>query len=234
MYRKKPVRLPSNQVIASAIILRYHQRIVGAAYKFGVRYHLQEADREELVGHVQDKILHMKDKHKRDVLRDWRTTFRKNLHWVRENYPNHRPTWTAEEIAKVMNGYVYTLIRKSMLDYVRSIKTAGISGMGLHPLDSIEVHEGWDYRDDDDNDWETSEPTIDGQANRIAARQIAFIAQNTLSGEEWLICQLTFGFDGGGTRTPTQVAREAQMPRKQVQQLLEAALNKMRSKVESK
>lgn len=221
--RKKSFRLPSNQSIVAALVGRFHDRIVGASYNIGRRYLLQPEDREELVSHVHMKIAKV----------DWRRIFREDMAWIAQHHPKHKPTWASPEVAQVMNGYAYTLIRKSMLDEVRRIKCGGITGLGLHPLDSIRPHkdDGLDFSLE--SEWETEEPSADGIGDRQAATQVAEMAKRDLSPDEWSVCELSFGFDGGGTRTPTQVAREAGMPRKRVQQLIEAAMGKMRLRLES-
>jgi DNA-directed RNA polymerase specialized sigma24 family protein len=225
---KKTVRLPTNPNIAAAIIERFKDRIIGASYNIGRRYQLHPEDREELISHVHMKIART----------DWRRVFRANMRWIIKNYPRHRVTWTAEEIAggRVFNGYVYTTIQKSMLDEVRRIKCVGFSGMGLHKLDTIRPLDDYGFdqfrEESESSDFETREPSADGIVDRSAAAQIAKMAKESLSPEEWKVCSLSFGFDGGSSRTPTQVAREAQMPRKLVQSLLDSALSKMRLRVD--
>lgn len=224
----KKVRLPSNQIIVTAVIHRFKDRIIGASFNIGRRYLLQPEDREELISHVHMKIARV----------DWRRVFRADMPWVSQHYPKHRATWKAEEVAQVMNGYCYTLIKKSMLDEVRRIKCGGLSGMGLHKLDEIRPHDDWGLdkfrMDTEESDWDTQEPSADGLGDRHAAQQITEMVQRGLTIEEWTVVRLSYGFDGGGTRTPTQVAREAQLPRKRVQELLDGAMSKMRDTVGAK
>lgn len=238
--RSKVVRLPTNVAICSAIIKRNHDRIIGASFKIGRRYNLLPEDREELVSHVHFKISKV----------DWRQKFHNNLLWVRINVVHPSANWTPEEIAKVMNGYAYTLIQKSMLDEVRRIKCGGLSGLGLHPIAGLganslplagithHLHNDFgfdDYREklEGESDFQTLEPGADGQADRTAANQVAELARQMLTAEEWICVSLAFGFDGGDSRTPTQVAREAKLPRKRAQELLDSAMGKLRVRVSS-
>lgn len=227
--RSKVVRLPVNTAICNAIIERNHDRIIGASFNIGRRYNLLPEDREELISHVHFKLTKV----------DWRMKFRANLWWVRRNVVHPRANWTPEEVAKVMNGYCYTLIRKSMLDEVRRIKCGGLSGLGLHGLDEIQPHDPYgfdDYREKlegaEPQEFETLEPSANGQAHRTEANQVAELARQMLSVDEWICVSFAFGFDGGGTRTPTQVAREAGLARKQTQELLDSAMGKLKVRVE--
>lgn len=222
----KRLILPTNPAIAAAIIERFKNRIIGASFNIGRRYQLHPEDREELISHVHMKIART----------DWRRVFKANQRWVKKNYPRHRAKWLPLEIAMVCNGYVYTTIQKSMLDEVRRIRCVGFSGMGLHPIDTIRPYDDYGFDDfrqqSEASDWETIEPSADGIVDRSAAQQIAEMAESSLSPDEWIVCSLSFGFDGGGSRTPTQVAREARKPRKEVQALLVTALSKIRLQVD--
>jgi DNA-directed RNA polymerase sigma subunit (sigma70/sigma32) len=133
-----------------------------------------------------------------------------------------------------MNGYAFTIIRKSMLDEVRRLRCMGRTGLGLHPVDTIDplhriVEDAEDATSDDEWSVDDSVFARDGQENRYAAHQIAQRAFIVLTPEEWSCVSLAYGFDGGGIRTPTQVAREAGLPRKKTQELLDGAMEKMKA-----
>lgn len=206
-------RLPTDMEIAQEIITRYQNKgINGAAYKFAQSYRLTPEDREELISQATYKLVKI----------PWRSKFRsaKNVQFLLGRFPDHPPTWTATELAKMFQGYVFTVIRKAMLDEIRRQRCQGLRGLGLHPVGEIHPMEPLD-------------PDVgrDGMGDRTVAKLITEKAKTLLSKEEWTVVTLKFGFDGNSSRSIVEISKDAKLPRSQAQNLLDNALAKLRLSV---
>lgn len=133
------------------------------------------------------------------------------------NYSISKVDWceTMKRNSDIM-GYAKVLVLNSLREELRRIRSNGFRGVSmiiasLPPL-------------------EDNPPEIEAhfQEDQIISSQIAEVAAEILSPEEWETLRLTHGFDGGGSRTLDQVAREMKIPRREAAALLEQAMSKMR------
>jgi hypothetical protein len=211
--------LPSNEAIASALLLRFKDYIIGCCYKMGVKYSLSPEDREDMRHEVFAKFLSI----------DWRTVFRDNKLWIKNNIDHPSRNWSAEDAAFVLKSYAVVTILNTLRRASWQTKNFGLTGLGgTERIGDIPFSESLDAPNE--TDVPRPEPSVDGQEDRTAARQVVKIAKEILEPQEWLCLSLHFGFDGGGTRTPAQVAREADLPRKKTQQLMDGALAKLKTR----
>lgn len=227
--------LPSNEGIAAALIERFRNFITGISYKTGVRYHLSQEDREDLTQHLLFKL----------AKADWRAIFRRNKLWIKSNTNHRSRLWTVEETVFVLKNYAKQVLLTAIVESVWVARSSGLTGLGIYkvkPSDLPRPYALVSGPQDETGENQFSSPDVldpddvsfgrDGQPDRTAAKQIAAIAQELLEPQEWQCLYLQFGFDGGGIRTPTQVAREAKLPRKQTQELLDTAMSKLRERIQ--
>jgi DNA-directed RNA polymerase specialized sigma24 family protein len=184
---KYPTR---NANIALQLIAQFKGLINAISYRMGVRYHLSDEDRQDLVAAVQARIATVR----------WRKVL---IHGHRQN----------------LNNYTISLIQNTMIKEVRRIKARGLSGLSKGPaITAFPQHD----------DGPPPDVGADGLPDRVAAREIAERARAVLTPAEWDVLSLLHGFDGGGGRTSQQVARELDLPRSRVENLIESGLQKVR------
>jgi RNA polymerase sigma factor (sigma-70 family) len=206
--------LPSNQDISKALVERYRTLIHGTSVKMATRYSFSREDREDLVSFATLQVYSV----------DWRKKIRQNRTWIEKNHRRPQPwkPWEMEEVFKVVGGYAVSFIRNWMRRGVRSNLANGLSGLDWrHRLDEFPFH----------NDDDEVEVAVDDIETKAAAHQMAEIAEKVLNPVEWKLVRLQFGLDTGESKTPEQVARLVGMPREQVRQVLEAAMEKLRQHV---
>jgi hypothetical protein len=230
--------LPPNEAIAAALLVRFKDYIIGASFKMGVRYHLTPEDREDMRHAVYTKILSL----------DWRSIFRKNKLWIKHNMNHPSRNWSATDAAFVLKNYACTTIVNTLLWAAYYTKNHGMTGLGgdgnifsipqsesyspTENADSVGLIENGECDGTRDGHGRPFvEPSSDGQADRTAAKQMCEIAEKILDPQEWECIRLQFGFDGGGNRTLAQVATDAGLPRKTAQQLLDSAMNKLKTHI---
>jgi DNA-directed RNA polymerase sigma subunit (sigma70/sigma32) len=208
--------LPPNREIAVVLINKLQDIIIGTSRKAGVTYRLPPHDLEDMRQAVLVRFLAV----------DWRSVFRRNTTWLQNiHHPNRH--WTAEECAAVLKGYATQSVPRLELRTAWQLRNSGMTGLGgKEKIDEVP------NPDSHDDLQETGkEPSVDGQATRTAAKQMADVARDILDPEEWSCLSLQFGFDGGGSRSVAQIAREAKLPRKRTQELLDSAMEKLKARV---
>lgn len=209
--------LPSNQEISKALAERYQKLLVGTSVKMGLRYSFSKEDRDDLVCYATLRIHSV----------DWLSKIRKNRVWIQKNHKRPQPwkQWEMEEVFKVLGGYASRFIQNSLIKEARRISATGLSGLDWrHPMDEFPFH-------NDDDEAINLKPAVEDIENSAAAHQMAEIAQKVLSPEEWKLVRIQFGMDTGESKTPEQVARLVGMPREQVRNVLEQAMEKLRRHV---
>lgn len=121
-----------------------------------------------------------------------------------------------------LNNYCVSVIQNSMIKEVRRIKAFGLSGLSKGPTINAFPHE---------DDIPQPEQGADGLPDKLAAHQIALLASQVLTADEQSVIACLFAFDGGESRTEPQVARELEMSRAKVANLVESAMAKLRRAV---
>lgn len=215
--------LPTNEEISEALIERFQNMIEGTAIKMGYNYRLTAEEREDITQSTILKIMRLCEPQAIRKRMDWRSIFRKNTVWIKHNTVHHSRRWNAAEVAFVLRNFAKVVVQRAAMNALWDLKANGMSGLGLHktPIGALPNYEDFDN---------IIEPSADGLPDRLAASQIASMAKDIMSAEEWLCVSLSFGFDGEEL-TPAQVARQVGFPRKRVRELVESGMEKMRSVV---
>jgi RNA polymerase sigma factor (sigma-70 family) len=215
--------LPSNEEISAALIERFDNMIRGIARKMGVDYRLTTEEREDIIQSTFLKIMKLCEPKAIKKQMDWRSIFRKNTHWIMRHAKHHPRAWEVQETAFMLRNFAKVVVQRAALDALWDLKSNGLKGLGLHktPIGALPQYESFDN---------IVEPSADGITDRTAASQIALMAQQLMSAEEWLCVSLTYGFEGEEL-TPAQAARQVGYPRKRVRSLVESGMEKMRSAV---
>jgi DNA-binding CsgD family transcriptional regulator len=196
----------SNSDLALQLIGQFKGLIDGISYKMAVRYHLSEQDREDLISSATAKL----------------ATIQWHKQWRRA-----RRTWKPTVKGKKMpppslNNYVVSTIQTWMSKELRRIKAEGLSGLSKGPpIGAFPAHD----------DTPQLERGMDGLPDKLAAHQIALLATQVLTADEQTVIALRFAFDGGPDRTEMQIARELDMSRAKVANLVESAMAKLRRAV---
>ena len=209
--------LPTNEEISSALFARYQQLINGTSVKMGVRYQFSAEDRADLVSFA---ILRLHEV-------NWHKKIRQNRDWIEKNH--HRPQpwapWTMQEVFRVVGGYASRFIVNALIKEARRIRANGLGGLDWrHKMQDFPFH-----NDPEENP--TPEQVIEDIESQAAAAEMTELAKKVLTPDEWLCVGLQFGMDGGGDRTPEQVAKQLSRPKEEVRRVLEMAMEKLQTHV---